>query len=468
MSKQSNVERVLHGSLISAITWIAVPLMINNLIQTLYNLSDALWVGRLGPVEFAATSFVWPILFLFISIGIGIAMAGTSILSQLIGAGRIDEANHYANLIYWLSFLFSVIVMVTGYASAPTLIYWMGGTGDFARFSIEYLRILFLGMPMQFLYFSTNALFQSQGITLLTTILSGLSAALNMVLNPLFIFETIPGTAIRGLGLGVAGAAWATIFSQALLVLVGLYFIRTRSPMIQLKLFPFAWDFEKVKLIARIGIPSIIGQSGAAFGFVIFNGAIAAFGTDTVAAFSLVNRVSGIAMMPAMGIGSGLTIVVGQNIGNRNLPRAKASLWIGFAMATAVTVLLSLPILFADVSILRFFLPLSDDSPILALAIHFLRFALILNPLMGFFSVMQGFFQGTGHSRYAMTMEVIRLWGIRLPIVLLLQLTGTWSQDGIWTSMIISNLLVSILGLVFYRLGRWERPVVGGPLVEHI
>ena len=109
--KKSNVERILHGNLASSLFVVSLPLMLNNLIQTLYNLGDALWVGRMGPTEFAATSFVWPVLFFFISIGIGINMAGTSILSQLVGARNRLEAKEYTSLIFAISFLFSILVM---------------------------------------------------------------------------------------------------------------------------------------------------------------------------------------------------------------------------------------------------------------------------------------------------------------------------------------------------------------------
>jgi Na+-driven multidrug efflux pump len=184
MQRKDMTEKILYGSLWKSILFVALPLMLNNLIQTLYNLADALWVGRLGPEEFAATSFVWPVLFLFISVGIGVSMAGTSILSQLIGASKYKDASEFASLIYRLALGFALLIAALGYFVTPSLIHWMGARGHFARLSADYLQILFLGMPFQFLAFATNAVFQAQGITMLTTTLSAVSAGLNMVLNP--------------------------------------------------------------------------------------------------------------------------------------------------------------------------------------------------------------------------------------------------------------------------------------------
>ncbi len=466
MQRSTPTEKILYGSLWKSILIVALPMMLNNLIQTLYNLVDALWVGRLGPEEFAATSFVWPVLFLFISIGIGISMAGTSILSQLIGAGKNTEASEFASLIYRLSLLFALVIGALGYFTTPFIISWMGATGHFAKLSSDYLQILFLGIPFQFIAFATNAVFASQGITMLTTILSGISAVLNMVLNPIFIFHRIPGTQIPGLGGGVAGAAWATVVAQGVLVIIGMLFVYKQSTAIRPQIRNVPWDRERIVLIGRIGIPSTIGQSGAAFGFVIMNGIIAAFGTNTLAAFGLVNRVSGLGMLPAMGIGAAMTTVVGQNIGRGHMDRARSSLRIGFVMTTLVTLGLTIPIYLYSYPIFNFFMPADRNSPVMALALHFLMFALILNPLMGFFSALQGFFQGTGHTRYSMVMEVIRLWGIRLPMIWILQWLQMWNQDGIWHAMIVSNLLVVVLGLVFYQKGKWEKRVLSDELTQ--
>ena len=103
-------ELILKGNMYKAITVLSLPIMINNFIQTLYNLADAVWVSKLGSVQFAATSFVWPVIFLFISLGIGVSVAGTSILSQLIGASEYDEANKYASQLMVISLIFSLFL----------------------------------------------------------------------------------------------------------------------------------------------------------------------------------------------------------------------------------------------------------------------------------------------------------------------------------------------------------------------
>lgn len=205
MKEQERKELILNGNMYKVILTLSLPIMLNNFIQTLYNLADGVWVSKLGSVQFAATSFVWPVLFLFISIGIGISIAGTSILSQFVGASEYEEANKYANQLIVMSLIFSICFAVLGYILTPYIIKLMGGTGDLAEYSNIYLRISFLGFPFVFSFFVFNSIMNSQGNTLTPTILSAISAIVNVVLDPIFIFN---------LNMGIAGAAIATVLSQ--------------------------------------------------------------------------------------------------------------------------------------------------------------------------------------------------------------------------------------------------------------
>jgi len=214
MKGEKRKNLILNGELYRVIITLSLPIMINNLIQTLYNLADGVWVSKIGSVEFAATSFVWPVNFLFISLGMGLSIAGTSILSQLIGASRYEEANKYSSQLIVVSLISSIFFAIIGYIISPVVIKLMGATGDLATYSNIYLRITFLDMPFTFLFFNFNSIMNSQGNTLTPTILSGISAILNVILDPIFIFT---------FKMGIAGAAIATLLSKALLAVAGIY-----------------------------------------------------------------------------------------------------------------------------------------------------------------------------------------------------------------------------------------------------
>ena len=155
MKEGQRKELMLKGNLYKVIITLSLPIMINNLIQTLYNIVDGMWVSKLGSVQFAATAFVWPVLYLFISIGIGLSVAGTSILSQLIGASKEEEANKYSSQLIAISVLAAICFTIIGYVITPLVIKLMGGKGDLAEYSNIYLRLSFIDLPFMFLFFNS-------------------------------------------------------------------------------------------------------------------------------------------------------------------------------------------------------------------------------------------------------------------------------------------------------------------------
>jgi len=258
----SQKQLILTGSLSRAILTLALPIMLNNLIGTLYNLGDAFWVSKIGDVEVAAINFVWPVAFLTQSIVLGISIAGGSIISQYIGAAKGASAKDTAQQLYVFSILFGIISGIIGWFITPTIMELMHATGQLYENSVAYLRILFIEMPFLFIlniYFSIN---QAQGDTLTPTLVNGSSAILNIILDPLFIFT---------FNLGIEGAAIATVLSKVPFAIYGIYHMNRIGNTLQLQPFNMKVQWDKFIDLIRIGIPSSIGSASVAFGFMIMH-----------------------------------------------------------------------------------------------------------------------------------------------------------------------------------------------------
>lgn len=456
-SNHSNkTQLILTGPLYQVIWAISLPLILNNFIMTLYNMADAVFVGQLGTTEFAAVSFVNPVLFLFRSIGLGIQIAGTSILSQLIGRDRIGEAKDYAWHILVFTTGVGLVLGLAGYWSAPGVIAFMGGTGRFGELSRTYLRLIFLGVPFQTVFMGVMAIMNAQGSTKATTLVNSAAALLNVVLDPFFIFSRVPVIGLPGLGLGVAGAALATSLAHLFLMFLGLLVMRRTSRTLPVRLGNVRADPVKFRRILTIGLPSSAGHSGAAFGFILLNTFIARYGTSLMAAFALINRINDMIMMPAMGIGSGLTSIVGQNMGARRTDRIREAFAKAVRLATAISVVGAVLIFLFRYQLIYFFTP-TADAVMVAQSLEYLLYILPTIPLMGLFSIFQGLFQGSGHTRYAMYMAIGRLWLIRIPLILAFAAFTSLGQRGIWIAMNTSNILVVLYGFWIYRSDRWTR-----------
>ncbi len=441
-------EMILGGNLYKILLVLAFPIMINSLIQTLYSLVDGVWVSKISSVHFAATAFVFPVNFLVISVGIGIFVAGMAILSQMVGAGEEEKAREYTAQFIGISLVTSLIFTLIGVIFTPTIVKLMGASGDIARHGTTYLRITFLEIPFIFLFFNINAIKSAQGDTLTPTILSSLSVILNIILDPIFIFT---------LNMGIGGAAWATVVSRAALMSYGLKVIFSPKNKLRPDFSNFKFNPLIIKEIIKIGLPATMGQAGAAAGFIILNGFVVSYGTSTMAAFGMVNRIIALIQQPAMAIGSALTAVIGQNIGAKNFPRVYESFKKASLLSLSVGLVGGVLLIVFSNSIINFFIKSKDDPSVISQAIVYLKYIAFSMPLMGMFSVFQGIFQGSGHTKYSMYMEIGRLWLVRLPLILVFMYFTNFGSLGIWFSMSFSNLLVVLYGYYIYKEGTWAR-----------
>jgi putative MATE family efflux protein len=455
----SKSEMILTGPLYQVIWTISLPLIINNLIMTFYNMADAVFVGQLGETEFAAVSFVNPVMFLFNSIGLGIQIAGTSILSQLIGRNKTSEGKAYAWHIMLFTVLIGLLLGVLGWFATPFIVAFMGGSGKFGELSNIYLRYIFIGIPPHIIFMGFMAIMNAQGNTKSTTLVNSAAAILNVIIDPFFIFSTIPLINLPGLGLGVAGAALATSLSHVFLMILGFYVMRRTSKTLPVVFRNIPFDPKKLKRIISVGLPSSAGHSGAAFGFIIINTFIAKYGTSLIAAFSLINRINNMIMMPAMGIGSGLTSIVGQNMGAGKMDRIREGFHKAIKMSLVISVVGTILIYTFRYQLLFFFTPTAGPTMVQQ-SMEYLVYILPTIPLMGLFSIFQGLFQGSGHTNYSMFMAIGRLWLVRIPMILLFEHFTGLGQRGIWISMNVSNILVIVYGFWIYRSNRWTTHVL--------
>lgn len=451
MDMKERKNLILQGSMYKVIITLAAPIMLSNLIQTLYSLVDGIWVSKLGSVQFAAVSFVWPVMFLFISIGSGLYIAGTSILSQFIGASKYEKASEYAAQLIAISTLCAVCFSIIGNLLSPIIISLMGATGDLAYYSKIFLRLTFLDMPFTFFFFCFNSVMSSQGNTLTPTLLSSMSVVVNVILDPILIF---------GLHMGMAGAPIATLIAKMILACVGFYMLYKSSSKIKPNFKGFKFNKNILKKLFRVAIPSAIGQTGSAIGFIFLNGFIVSYGTATLAAFGMVNRITSLIMQPAMGVGAALTAIVGQNLGSDQIDRVKEAFIKALKLTIGFSVIGSIILIWQDKPVINFFMQSKDDYAVISEGINYLIYISFSMPLMGIFSVLQGVFQGSGHTKYSMSMEIGRLWFVRLPMILVFKYLTDVGSTGIWISMSSSNLIICLYGYYIYLRGGWQKKII--------
>lgn len=444
-------QLILKGKMPKVILTIAAPIMLNNFIQTIYNLADTYWVSnKLGTAEVASMTLVFPIIFLTLSLGMGINVAGTALISQHTGAQQKKEASRVASQMFAFTMILAIVLSVIGFFATPYIIKAMGGKGDVLKYATQYLQIMFWEIPVIFMFFVYNSIKQGQGDTFTPMIFNVCGVVLNIILDPIFIVN---------FGLGIRGAALATIFSRSIFAAIAIYTLfSNKNNGIYLRIKDIKIEKDLLMKIIKIGLPASLGQSAAAFGFIILNAFVISYGDQTLAAFGIGNRINSLVLMPVMGIGSALATIVGQNLGANNIDRVKLAFSTSIKLSTIFMVLGGVILSLSSRHVVGIFI--KNDMEVFKLSHQYLRLISASLPLMGFFQVFIGTFQGSGHTIFAMLMDMGRLWGLRIPLIVLFGKFTSWGPSGVWYAMVLSNGIICVVGLMIYLSNSWQKKVI--------
>jgi len=466
------------GSLLRPLVGLSAPIVLTQLLQVVYNLVDTFWVGRLGGEAVTALSFSWPPIFALISLGGGLTLAGSVLVAQHKGAGNIDRVNEVAGQTLAFVTLFSLLLGGVGYLLAPTFLRLIGaepGSTVFA-YSLEYMRVIFLGVWFMFGFFVFQSLLRGWGDTRTPMYLMAVSVAVNVVLDPVFIFGFADNPLFgilgaRGLeaalldatgftGHGVEGAAMATILSRALATVPGVALLFSGHLGLSLSLGDLWLDRETVAKIVEIGYPASIEQSSGALSYSAMTAIIAIVGPTAVAAFGICARLTSFVFLPAVGLGMGTETAVGQNLGADRSDRAKRAVYLALGMLTATYVFVSGAAVVWAEPIVGVFIQGADSAPIVAIGREFMTIVAPTFVFMGAFQVLKGCFNGAGNTRAAMIMSVTSVWGLQVLPAYLLVTTFDMGTTGAWWALAIMHVGSALIVAAWFLRGTWTESVV--------
>jgi len=428
---------------------LSIPIVFANILQTAYQLTDTFWVGRLGKEAVAAVSLSFPIIFLMISLGGGLAIAGTIMVAQYKGKQDIKQVDYVAAQTLLMMFFTSIIVSVIGYIIAGPVMQFMGAAPDVLPDAVKYLQISFIGLVFMFGYFVFQSLMRGVGDVKTPMYIVFGTVILNLVLDPLFIMGYGPIPAF-----GVSGAAMATIGTQGIAAFIGLVMLFSGRYGVHLKKQNLKIDPVLVKRMFMLGFPSSIDQSTRALGLTIMSFIVASFGTVTVAAYGIGVRVLSFVIIPALGLSMATSTLVGQNIGAGKAERAekiaKKSAGISFLFLTGVGIM---TFIFAK-SIVTAFLP--GEIETIASATQFIRIMACTFGFIGIQQTINGAFTGSGNTATTMIISIVSLWVFQFPLAYLLSKHTSLGSLGIWIAFPIANVLSAIVGMIIFSKGTWK------------
>lgn len=437
-----------HSRIHKNLILLALPIMGTNFLQTLYNLADTYFLGRLGKEELSAPSVSFNIIFFLILFGSGFAMAGTTLISQAKGRGDSDRVDFYASQTFTVILAMSVVISLLGIVFTEPVLKLLQVPAELMGLASVYLRLIFIGMPFMFISFVFRAVLQGIGDSMTPLILQLITVVLNIVLDPIFIFGLGPVPAM-----GVKGAAIATVLSRSVNSIISLFILVSGNKGVRLRLSYMVPQMEALRKLVSIGLPSSIGGSVAALGFTVLQGIVNTFGASVIAAFGISGRIIALFNMPAQGISQATAVMVGQYLGAKDSDGASHVVRFGVETISVFIVIgMSITFFFGNL-VTGFFI---NEPEVIAYGAELFRVVSISVVFFSLFTVINGAFQGGGDTRPIMVFNIIRLWGIRVPLAYILSTTLGMGPSGIWWAMFLSNFVVSIANFILYSTGRWK------------
>ena len=438
------------GSIGVSILKMGLPSMFGFLAQHIYAMADMFWVSRLPEAEgaVAAITFVNNLLWMLFAFNHLIGPGSVAVISRRYGEKAYGKTEAAIKETFVLKLVFGLGTGIIGWMYLPEMLSLLGATDDALRLGISYGRILLIGLPIMYATYSVfTALRGIANPNMAMALMIG-SNTLNAVIDPVLIFGWFGLPA-----LGVDGAAYASVFSFTLTFGIGLLLFLTNWTNVRLHLVgAVAMSFNSAWGMVRIGFPAFLGELSFSGSRLLITPLVATFGTSVVAAYGVGTQLFAFGIMILVGLGLGLSSLIGHNLGANKKERARKtadkSIILGIGIMSVVGVL--------SFFLAEFYMGLFFDSQTtIRYGVELLRIWSVGFPFFGAMVMMEMIHSGVGMNVPNMIVIAIHGWGLQvLPAIVVTQFLGM-DQIAVWWIFGISGVISSIGFYFYYRRGKW-------------
>jgi putative MATE family efflux protein len=431
----ANIEALEKHKIGKLIADYSIPAIIGMLVMASYNIVDRIFVGRgVGTTAISAIAITFPVNIVIMGFAQLVGMGATALVSIRLGEKKKEEAERVVANGFMMAVAISVSLSLLIFLTMDPLVALLGGTGEAHSYAKQFLSIIILGIPLQFVTFALNGVIRAQGsprIALVTILISGI---LNIILNPICILA---------LHLGIRGSAIATVISQFVgAVWVMIYFTGHWS---YLKLRMMSVDWQVINKITMIGVSPLIMQVAGSLIMFVFNKTLYTYGGNlAIAVMGIGMSLMMVVMMPIYGLNQGIQPIIGFNYGAKHIDRVQETLRKGIVIATTVCIAGFLAVILFSASIVGLFN--AEDKEFIALGARALKIAVLMLPLNGFQVVSWAYFQAVGKPKQAMILTTTKQILFVIPLVVLLP--KFFGLDGVWIAMPVADFLAASLAAI--------------------
>jgi len=427
---------------------LAIPMILEMVMESLFALVDVYFVSKLGTDEVAAVGLTESMMMIVYSIAIGISMAASAMVARRVGEKDIGRASMVAGQVLYIGLGVSSIISVIGLLFAPDFLEMMGANDHVIQIGTPYMRWLLGGNVVIVLLFLINAIFRGAGNAQITMRTLWLANGLNIILDPILIFGIGPFPA-----LGLEGAAIATTTGRGIGVLYQLYHLFGGKGLLQVtaKQLQVHWDIIKRLLNVALGGTGQFLISSASWIFLMR--IISEFESEALAGYTIAIRVIIFTILPAWGMSNAASTMVGQNLGAGHPGRAEATVWkAAFYNVVFLGVVSVLFFLFSDEIIRQF----SKDEKVIQYGVQCLQVICFGYMAFAYGMVIGQAFNGAGDTKTPTKVNFLIFWLIQIPLAYLLALHLGYGPLGVFVAIAVSQALLALTNILIFKQGKWK------------
>jgi putative MATE family efflux protein len=425
----------------------AAPMLLGNVFQQLFSVVDSIVVGKfVGKEALAAVGASFPVIFIMVSMIIGLVMGTTVVISQYFGAKNYVKVKRAIDTMYIYCLIAGVISTIIGIIISEPLLRLLGLPEEIMPQAVLYLRIYLSGIIIFFGFNGTSAVLRGLGDSKTPLYFLIIAEIANIILVLLFVAV---------FGWGVAGAAYATLIANGIAFGLAIYWLNKTHKLIKIAINGLHFDKEVFQQSLKIGLPTGVQQTLVAMGALALMGIVNKFGTNVIAGYSVASRLDSLAMVPAMSFSSALSTFVGQNIGANKPERIRTGLIATIKMSGIVTIVTTIFIVFFGHLLMSMF---TNDTEVIRLGDQYLTIVSSFYIIFTLMFIYTGLMRGAGDTLIPMFFSLLSLWLIRIPMAWFL--SGEIGASGIWWSIPAGWLIGLVLAYLYYKTGSWKKKAI--------
>lgn len=444
MDKRKGNTDLTEGKVWKVIVRFALPLLVGNLLQQFYNITDSIIVGQfLGKEALAAVSASFFIYYFIISLVIGVGSGTTVVISQLFGAKQYQKVQLAFSSFFIFMLVGGIILSIAGIIFAEPVFRLTNTPEEVIPQAVAYFRIYIGGTFLFVTFNSIISILRGVGESVRPMLFILITTVLNIAFDLLFILV---------FKWGIEGAARATVVSQGIGMCIALAYVNNTHPLLSIKKQDMLFDWKLFKESLKIGLPTSVQQCAIALGLIALLGIVNSFGTNTLTAYGAAGKIDTIITQAILTLSGALAAFCGQNIGAGRLDRVKKGVQFTMYTNIALGLLTFAAVYLFGNEMMRIF---TKDIDVVAIGKEYLLIIGGFFIVHGALNVYNGALRGTGDTLFPMITSLVCLWLIRIPLAYYL---SSWlGRNGIWWAIGISITIGLIVTFVYYKMGFWKR-----------